>query len=594
MALVVPVFVIWLLACSFPPATSYPDGQVTVACSSMEPRHKHSPQPGVIHNITVDKTVFSPGDQIKVTLSGDRFSGFLIQARNANNLDGDAVGSFSLIDSQVSQLLKCGSLPGSAVSQTNKRRKEQVEFYWIAPSAGPQHIQFLATVVEKYAIYWVKIPGPIISQSGFLLVSSKPQNVVPSVVPPAVPSASLLTEGVSSSGCGSNKFCVRSPISCDPQRDLHCFFLSFRREGDSILIEMSGPVKGYLSFALSHDQWMGDDDVYLCVINQQTVTINPGYFRGRKHPDVASSNVLRDMAWRIEDGILQCSFRRNIRIPDSQERYPLDSHHYIFVADGDAEDGHIHRHQRQPLITSKMYNVAESNEDVGGSRSPLLIKFHGAMMFVAWMTTVSIGVLVARFFKPVWPTSTLCGEKIWFQVHRILMVTTVLLTVLAFVLPFLYRGYWSTRAGYHPYLGCIVLALAVLQPIIAVFRPPPCSHRRPLFNWAHWGTGTIARIIAVAAIFLGMDLQALDLPDPWDTYTMVGFVLWHVSVDILLEVHGFFLQKGTRMMVEDHMEILNPSIAKDEGHTFKKIVLTVYICGNFAFLITFLAAINQL
>lgn len=37
-------------------------------------------------------------------------------------------------------------------------------------------------------------------------------------------------------------------------------------------------------------------------------------------------------------------------------------------------------------------------------------------MFVAWMTTVSIGVLVARFFKPVWPTSKLFGEKIWFQV----------------------------------------------------------------------------------------------------------------------------------------------------------------------------------
>lgn len=37
-------------------------------------------------------------------------------------------------------------------------------------------------------------------------------------------------------------------------------------------------------------------------------------------------------------------------------------------------------------------------------------------MFVAWMTTVSIGVIVARFFKPVWPNSLLFGEEIWFQV----------------------------------------------------------------------------------------------------------------------------------------------------------------------------------
>ncbi|KAM3914375.1 putative ferric-chelate reductase 1 isoform 2-T3 [Leptodactylus fuscus] len=590
MAAETPLLLLCLLACTYSPVTSYPDGKVTVACKDMRPQHSHSPQTEIIHNITVDKTVFNPGDQIKVTLSGSHFDGFLIQARNANNLDSDAVGSFSLIDDRVSRLLTCGGVQDSAVSQTNKRRKDQVEIYWIAPSGGPQHVQFLATVVEKYKIYWVKIPGPIVSQSSVPAISMQPDPVVL----PTLPAMSLLTKGFSASGCGSKKLCVRNPTSCDPQKDLECFFLSFTREGDSILVEMSGPVKGYLAFALSHDQWMGDDDVYLCVIDGQTVEINPGYNRGRTHPDIAQPDDLRDLAWRMEDGILQCSFHRNIRIPDTPERFPLDGSYYIFLADGDAEDGEIHRHQRQPLITSKMYNLAESAEDVGGSRSPLLIKFHGAMMFIAWMTTVSIGVLVARFFKPVWPTSTLCGEKVWFQLHRAFMVTTVLLTAIAFVLPFLYRGHWSSRAGYHPYLGCIVMALAILQPILAVFRPPPHSRSRPLFNWMHWGTGTIARTVAVVAIFLGMDVQALDLPDPWDTYTMAGFVLWHVFIDILLEVHDFCLFKGSGKVLEDQMEILNPSIAKIEGYTFKKVVLTIYICGNFAFLITFLAAINQL
>lgn len=36
-------------------------------------------------------------------------------------------------------------------------------------------------------------------------------------------------------------------------------------------------------------------------------------------------------------------------------------------------------------------------------------------MFVAWMTTVSIGVLIARFFKPVW-LKPLFGDAAWFQV----------------------------------------------------------------------------------------------------------------------------------------------------------------------------------
>lgn len=47
-------------------------------------------------------------------------------------------------------------------------------------------------------------------------------------------------------------------------------------------------------------------------------------------------------------------------------------------------------------------------------------------------------------------------------------------------------------------------------------------------------------------MFLGMDLPALDLPDPWDTYTMIGFVAWHVGTDVLLEIHSYCLiRKGT-------------------------------------------------
>lgn len=40
-------------------------------------------------------------------------------------------------------------------------------------------------------------------------------------------------------------------------------------------------------------------------------------------------------------------------------------------------------------------------------------------MFVAWISTVSIGVVVARFFKPVWTHSFLFGKELWFQVCKI-------------------------------------------------------------------------------------------------------------------------------------------------------------------------------
>ncbi|XP_069088244.1 ferric-chelate reductase 1 isoform X1 [Pleurodeles waltl] len=586
-AVILAVFSIFL-----DPVAGYANGKVTRACSSMRPQHGHQAQDSPLHNVTVDSHIFKPGDRVKVTLSGSRFEGFFLQSRDPENLDGDAIGSFTLIDTEKSQLLTCGNVQDSAVSHTSKSRKTQIEVYWNAPSNAPQHIQFLFSVVEKYKIYWVKLPGPIISQTSAPPVTKLPKTTG---APFTSEAQAHLIKPFNSTGCGVSKFCVTNPSLCDPETDSHCFFLSFKAEDDSVLIEMSGPSEGYIAFALSHDQWMGGDDAYLCVVEDQHIQINPAYLSGRAYPEMDSEPVLRDMAWRLADGVIQCSFRRNIHLPTYKSRFDLDHPYYIFVADGEARNGLISRHHLQPLITSNKYVVVGFPENVGGSRSPLLIKAHGALMFVAWMTLVSIGVLVARFFKPVWPDGTIFGEKIWFQVHRILMVSTVLLTCTAFVLPFLYRGGWSKRAGYHPYIGSIVMALALIQLIMAVFRPPPDSLRRPLFNWAHWSTGTTARILAVVAMFLGMDVQALNLPDPWDTYMLTGFILWHVSVDVLLEIHSYCLINKAEVFDDDLVEILNPlSSVGTKGHSFKKVVLTVYICGNLAFLITFLAAIYQI
>lgn len=216
-------------------------------------------------------------------------------------------------------------------------------------------------------------------------------------------------------------------------------------------------------------------------------------------------------------------------------------------------------------------------------------------MFVAWMTTVSVGVLVARFFRPVWSKALFLGEAAWFQVHRILMLTTSALTCIAFVMPFVYRGGWSSHAGYHPYFGCIVMALAVFQPLLAAFRPPLHDPRRQMFNWTHWSVGTAARIIAVAAMFLGMDLPGLNLPGPQKTYAMMGFVIWHIGTEIVLEIHAYRLSGKVEILDDDRIQIFQSlTVAEAEGHVFKKVVLTIYICGNVTFLIIFLTAINHL
>ncbi|KAH0618415.1 hypothetical protein JD844_017592 [Phrynosoma platyrhinos] len=629
-------FIAWMLLCFSGPSTGYPNGKVTESCNSMIPLHGHPPQKFPKHTIEVNVTQFKPGDHVKVTLFGPPFEGFLLQARNAENVGGPAIGSFVLADKKRSQLLTCGRIKKSAVSHTSKSKKTHLEAYWISPRDAPKRIQFLATVVEKYHIFWVKIPGPVISQPDTPILTT-------TVTIPTSHSVRHLTQSFNASDCGNNKFCVRNPSNCDPKAN-SCFFLSFKQDSDSVLVEMSGPSEGYIAFALSHDQWMGGgDDAYLCISDDHRVDIKTASLVGRAYPEFDSEDVLEDKSWRVADGLIQCSFRRRVNLPAFKRRLNLDAYYYIFLVDGEVSEGKyfsctggiIHQHHRQPLITNGKYNVSGPPKDIGGSHSPLLIKIHGkyndlqnschdysplqskhqlylscafhsgALMFVAWMTTASIGVIIARFFKPVWPSLLLFGEEIWFQVgekvHRVLMMTTVFLTSASFVLPFLYRGGWSEvsgiaqQAGFHPYLGCTVMALAIVQPLMAGFRPPSQAPRREIFNWLHWSTGTTARILAVVTMFLGMDLTALNLPDPWDTYAMTGFVAWHVGTDILLEIHGYYLIRKAEVVEEDRIQILQSiNSTEAQGHTFKKIVLFIYICGNIAFLINFLTAIVQI
>jgi hypothetical protein len=45
------------------------------------------------------------------------------------------------------------------------------------------------------------------------------------------------------------------------------------------------------------------------------------------------------MAWRLADGVIQCSFRRNITLPGVKNRFDLNESFYIFLADGAVKDG---------------------------------------------------------------------------------------------------------------------------------------------------------------------------------------------------------------------------------------------------------------
>ncbi|KAI5629321.1 putative ferric-chelate reductase 1 precursor, partial [Silurus asotus] len=65
------------------------------------------------------------------------------------------------------------------------------------------------------------------------------------------------------------------------------------------------------------------------------------------------------------------------------------------------------------------------------------------LMLIAWMTTGSMGMFIARFLKQTAPGQRFCGKDFWFMAHVLLMLLTVAATIIAFILVFSYEQDWS-------------------------------------------------------------------------------------------------------------------------------------------------------
>ncbi|XP_041659554.1 putative ferric-chelate reductase 1 [Cheilinus undulatus] len=569
------------------PADCYANGKVTKSCSSMEPHHRvlgqTTPSP---YHLTVNAMTYRPGDQIQVILSGSSyFEGFLLQARNtAVQGSASVVGTFTLTDPKRTQLLTCNKVKRSAVSHTSADQKKEVIVIWTAPSYPVDQVQFFVTVVQSFKAFWVKVPGPIIHGNGF---TPKPVTTPPSFHT-TIPS--ILPGPFTSKGCGESKSCLLDPPGCNPEEDSFCFFLSMTAEGaKSVMFELSGPAEGYIAFALSRDTWMGNDDAYMCVKEGDRVSVSAATLCGRTEPEDESKSGLSSVSWRLADGAIQCRFSRLVRLANQESaRFNLDRDYYLFLANGGTQDGQLFQHSRQPLISTQSKLITGPPEVLRGSRAPILMKMHGALMMLAWMLTGSVGTFIANFFKLDWQNRSLLGQKVWFQVHRGLMMLTVALTITSFCLPFFYRRGWSKGAGVHPYLGHTVLALSLIQPIMAAVRPPPDSDRRFIFNWAHFGFGTAAEVLAVITMFMGMRQSSLLLPQPWATHVLIGYVAWMVSFRALFMVQKHRYWKNSAWNSFDQSESSHGS------SRVKSLLLTVFALGNSGFLVALLSSVAKL
>ncbi|RUS82613.1 hypothetical protein EGW08_009606 [Elysia chlorotica] len=248
----------------------------------------------------------------------------------------------------------------------------------------------------------------------------------------------------------------------------------------------------------------------------------------------------------MTDGTLSCSLRRRLAgytVAGKTRKNIADPLTLLFArGSGSVENGVVSLSYHgandrfpssQPLTASDVLDDSAQDEDYP------LIKLHGALMIGAWVFLASIGIVAARYYKPVWKQD-MCSLKVWFQIHRTCMVLVFCTCVAGFVVIFLEVEEWveiEQKPKYlegHPIMGVVVTGLCVINPLMALIRPHPGTKYRPIFNWAHWFVGTSAHILGVATIFFGFELDKADAPD-YLKYILAGYVGWQALVELTLE-----------------------------------------------------------
>uniref|UniRef100_A0A3P8XC78 Uncharacterized protein n=1 Tax=Esox lucius TaxID=8010 RepID=A0A3P8XC78_ESOLU len=503
------LLIIVTFVCIVPLVQCYPSGKVTASCDNMLPQHNsNSPhQTSAPFSVTTNPGNFKEGDTITVSIQGisSQFTGFLLQGRLVGGTS--PLGSF-IVSSALAQTLNCNG--NSAVSHTSNAQKSSIQVTWTAPTSGNlNNIQFSATFVQTFGTYWVGVKSSTVTYNG---------TSVPAV-------------GISSTGCGVSKVCFSQPLNCDPSVSPSCYFMSaVAPSGNTaVQVEMTGSSSGYVAMGFSDDQKMGNDDIYICGLGSNgLLQLQHAFSTGRSSPNILSlGNVSVNSS--MNNGIISCSFTTWNPI-STQRSIGSSSPYYLMLAYGSTSNGIIQFHTNA-FVSSTTANISSPGLVSTGSQPPI-VKAHGCLMLIAWMTTSSLGMIIARYLKGVAKGKGCGGKDVWFVAHMSLMSLTVAATSIAFILIFSEVRDWS--GGAHPVLGCIVMILALIQPTAAIFRCGPTDKWRFIFNWAHALNALLMKVLAVAAIFTG--LLWLDSTDnQWLVKVMGGFVGWEATLYILLE-----------------------------------------------------------
>ncbi|XP_068707880.1 uncharacterized protein [Montipora foliosa] len=336
--------------------------------------------------------------------------------------------------------------------------------------------------------------------------------------------------------CNSGKGCFSSPESYTSSENCN-FLITFNAtNSNTVLFELSG-VGDWVAVGFSDNQLMADTDLLMCVRGDGS---RSGHYysssRATPQQTTPTPSAVTVMEQVFDNGRIKCRVSREVN-PGLTNFKDLNMELFLIGGYGPVNiGGGIAQHTTTPLPSTNRLRVPDAVQVIGDSSLPTSILVHGMLMAIAWTGFAFVGLFTARYMRKVWEPTEIFGKKAWFTVHRLLMTTTVSLTIAGTIVIFVHVEGWSSGAGAHPICGIIAISLAVIQPIMAAFRPAPDAPKRRIFNWTHRLVGIVALIMAVVTIYLGLDLNQVGLGKPG----LYAVIIFFIGVFLIL-VFEFYL-----------------------------------------------------
>ncbi|CAF3082951.1 unnamed protein product [Rotaria sp. Silwood2] len=355
-------------------------------------------------------------------------------------------------------------------------------------------------------------------------------------------------------------------------------------------------ISQWLAIGLSLDDFMGEDHVFICQhLGNNTIVlqrfINPG---GHSRPVLASTTAdlggsFNVILQKFENGITYCDFTLSnfvdIRRQSRQTNVPKLSQTASYrplIAIGNLDSSNVlmkhAQSSRTPLKRDVFLNRQETlfyNAEPTGSDSTGLMKAHGIIMAFTWIVLVSTGILIARYFKPLWPNKKICNKAVWFAIHRAIMTSVAVLTLIAFVLILVFKkGQWVSQhykvEFSHSIVGILVISFSIIQPLMALFRCHPDEHYRFIFNYAHATVGLSAFTLSVVAIFLAMFFTRFNFQLKKQWAILVVWSCWLPIIFITFEIIEIYFRQSSSSTEKTNSFDMNDQFGNATGKIVTK------------------------